>query len=110
MTDERPDPRTGPAGIADLVEYQPDAVVSRVVLKTPAGSVTVFAFDAGQSLSEHRVPHSVLVHALDGVVELAVDGVPHRLRPGDALLMAPNAAHTVHAPEPFKMILTMLRS
>jgi quercetin dioxygenase-like cupin family protein len=110
VADGRPDPRSAPAGIAELVEYQPDAIVSRVVLKTPVGSVTVFAFDAGQSLSEHRVPHSVLVHVLDGVVELTVDGVPHRLRPGEALLMAPNAAHTVHAPEPFKMMLTMLRA
>lgn len=110
MADERLDPRAAPAGIAELVEYQPDAIVSRILLKTPTGSVTVFAFAAGQSLSEHRVPHSVLVHALDGVVELTVDGVLHRLHPGEALLMAPNAAHTVHAPERFKMMLTMLRS
>ena len=110
MADAPRDPRSVPAGVADLVDYQTDAIVSRIVLKTPAGSVTVFAFDAGQSLSEHRVPHSVLVHTLDGVVELTVDGVLHRLHAGEALLMAPDAAHTVRAPERFKMMLTMLRS
>jgi len=110
MTDRPIDPRSAPAGVADLVDYQTDAIVSRIVLKTPTGSITVFAFDAGQSLSEHRVPHSVLVHALDGEVELTVDGVAHRLRPGEALLMAPDAAHTVRAPQRFKMMLTMLRS
>jgi quercetin dioxygenase-like cupin family protein len=110
MTDQPLDPRSAPAGVADLVDYQPDAIVSRIVLKTPTGSITVFAFDAGQSLSEHRVPHSVLVHALDGEVELTVDGTVHQLRPGEALLMAPDAAHTVRASQRFKMMLTMLRA
>jgi quercetin dioxygenase-like cupin family protein len=105
-----PDPRTAPAGVADLVDYQPDAIVSRVVLKTPTGSITVFAFDAGQSLSEHRVPHGALVHLLDGEAEVTVAGVPHRLRTGEALLMPPDAPHTVRADSRFKMMLTLLRS
>jgi len=80
------------------------------VLKTPTGSITVFAFDAGQSLSEHRVPHGALVHLLDGEAELTVGGVPHQLRAGEALLMPPDAPHTVRAASRFKMMLTLLRS
>jgi len=104
------DPRTAPADVADLVDYQPDAIVSRVVLKTPTGSITVFAFDAGQSLSEHRVPHGALVHLLDGEAAVTVSGVSHRLRAGEALLMPPDAPHTVRAESRFKMMLTLLRS
>ena len=110
MTDHRLDPRTAPASVADLVDYQDDAIVSRVVLKTPMGSVTLFAFGAGQSLSEHRVPHGALVHVLDGEAAITVDGVAHRLRAGEALLMAPDAPHTVRADSRFKMMLTLLRS
>jgi len=110
MTDHGPDARAAPASLADLVAYQDDAIVSRVVLKTPAGSVTVFAFDADQGLSEHRVPHGALVHVLDGEADITVDGVAHRLRAGQALLMPPDAAHTVRAPCRFKMMLTLLRS
>ena len=106
----RPDPSRSPADVAALVDYQPDAIVSRVVLKTPAGSITVFAFDAGQSLSEHRVPHGALVHVLDGVAVIALGDVTHHLRTGEALLMPPDAPHTVRAESRFKMMLTLLRS
>jgi len=110
MSELRRNPETAPTSVAHLVDYQDDAIVSRVVLKTPTGSVTVFAFGAGQSLSEHQVPHGALVHVLEGEAELTVNGVAHRLRAGEALLMPPGAPHTVRADARFKMMLTLLRS
>lgn len=99
----------GMVPMADLVAYQDDSVVSRIVLKKETGSVTAFAFDAGQSLSEHTVPHDALVHLLDGEAEITVDGTPHRLVTGDMLVMPANRPHAVRAIHRFKMVLTMIR-
>lgn len=96
--------------LADLVDYQSEAVVSRTLLKQKSGSVTVFAFDAGQSLSEHTVPHDALVQLIDGVAKITIGGTPHRLVAGDAIVMPGNVAHAVHAEERFKMVLTLIRS
>ncbi|MEK7714343.1 MAG: cupin domain-containing protein [candidate division NC10 bacterium] len=96
--------------LVDLVGYQDGAVVSRTVLKQPAGNVTLFAFDAGQELSEHTVAYDALVQVLDGEAEITIDGRPHRLRAGDLILMPANKPHAVRAPARFKMLLTMIRS
>ena len=101
---------TGVAKIADLVEYQADAVVSRIVLKKETGTVTIFAFDEGQALSEHTVPHDALVQILDGEVEIAIDGTAHRLRQGEMLIMPADRPHAVRAVKRFKMVLTMIRA
>ncbi|MDH4037961.1 MAG: cupin domain-containing protein [Candidatus Krumholzibacteria bacterium] len=95
--------------LAGLVAYQAGAVVSRTLIKQPAGSVTLFAFDAGQELSEHTVPHDALVHVLDGEVEISIAGTPHRLRAGDAIVMPGGRPHAVKAVEQFKMMLAMIR-
>jgi len=102
--------RGGVRVLGQLVDWQDGAVVSRTLLKQPKGSVTLFAFDRGQELSEHTVPHDALVHVLDGRAEIAIDGVPHELRAGDAILMPGNHPHAVRAPERFKMVLTMIRA
>jgi len=97
----------GPA--AGLIEYQSGAVVSKTLVKTGNGSVTVFAFDQGQELSEHKAPHDAVVLILDGQAEFRVSGTPHPLTAGDLLLMPANAPHGVKATQRFKMLLSMVR-
>jgi len=98
-----------PIELADLVEYQDGAVVSRTLVKSNGGTVTVFAFDRGQELSEHTVPHDALVHVVDGEVEIRLGGAPHRLGPGQLLLMPGGTPHAVKALDRFKMVLVLLR-
>jgi quercetin dioxygenase-like cupin family protein len=98
-----------PVRLEELVAYQAGAIVSRIVLKRDGGSVTVFAFDEGQSLSEHTVAHSALVQVLDGEAEITVGGKRHRLRAGESVELPANVPHAVAAPTPFKMLLTMLK-
>ena len=95
---------------AELVAYQDGAVVSRAVAKKPTGTITAFAFDKGQELSEHTAPFDAMVQVLDGQVELTVGGRPFRLTAGQLLIMPANVPHAVTAVERFKMLLTMIRS
>ena len=95
--------------LVDLVAYQDKAIVSRTLLKRGGGTITLFAFDAGQELGEHAAPFDALVHVLEGVGELTVFGAPHRLEAGRAVLMPAGAPHAVRAVGPFKMALTLLR-
>ena len=99
---------TGGAAL-DLVAYQPGAVVSREVLKKKTGSVTLFAFDEGQGLSEHTAPFDALVHVLDGVAEITIGGAPRRVAKGDLVLMPADVAHALEAIGRFKMMLVMIR-
>jgi quercetin dioxygenase-like cupin family protein len=96
--------------LAGLVEYQPGSVVSREVLKKPTGTVTVFAFDAGQGLSEHTAPFDALVYLLDGEVEITIAGKPIVAKEGDIVIMPANQPHALKAVERFKMLLVMIRS
>jgi quercetin dioxygenase-like cupin family protein len=96
--------------LSDLVDYQDGAVVSRTLLKQQKGSVTLFAFDQGQELSEHTVPHDALVYLLDGEVEITIAGKPHQMKTGDSIIMPGNQPHAVRAIKRFKMMLTMIRS
>jgi quercetin dioxygenase-like cupin family protein len=100
---------SAPAPLAGLVDYQEGTVVSRTLLKKQKGTVTVFAFDAGQELSEHTVSHDALVYLLDGEAEIALGGTPHRVAAGDVLLMPGGTPHAVKATKRFKMCLTMIR-
>jgi len=95
--------------LTDLVSYQDGSVVSRTIAKTSAGSVTVFAFDSGQALSEHTAAFDALVHVLEGEVEIVVGGAPHRLGKGDAILLPANVPHAVNAVGRVKMLLSMLK-
>jgi len=98
------------ANALDLAGYQEGAVVSRELVKKPTGTVTIFAFDAGQGLSEHTAPFDALVQVLEGQVEIAIAGRPHRLKGGQMLLMPAHQPHALKALDRFKMILTMIRS
>jgi quercetin dioxygenase-like cupin family protein len=98
---------SGPA--LELVAYQPGAVVSREILKKSTGTVTVFAFDQGQGLSEHTAKFDALVHVLEGVAEITLAGVPQRVGANELLLMPANVPHALKALERFKMLLVMIR-
>jgi len=98
-----------PHRVADLVEYAKGSVVSRTVAKAPTGTLTVFAFDRGQGLSEHVAPFDAWVHVLDGRVLLTIGGRSVDAQAGDLVLMPANVPHAVNAPERFKMLLTMFR-
>jgi len=95
--------------LAELVSFQDTSVVSRQLLKTEGGNVTLFAFAAGQGLSEHTAPFDALVHVLEGEAEVVIDGTPFRVASGHAIVMPANRPHALHAATPFKMLLTMLR-
>jgi quercetin dioxygenase-like cupin family protein len=119
-SDRRNDPMTTPAdgktaekfaagNALELVAYQPGAVVSREIIKKKTGTVTVFAFDKDQGLSEHTAPFDALVHVLDGVAEITIGGGPHRLGKDELILMPANVPHALKAVERFKMMLVMIR-
>ncbi len=93
-----------------LIEVQPGAVVSREVVSRSAGTVTLFAFDAGQGLSEHTAPYDALVYALDGAVEITISGAPYTLHAGEMLIMPAHEPHALKALAPFKMLLVMIRA
>lgn len=92
------------------INYQDGSIVSREVVKKPTGTVTVFAFDAGQGLSEHTAPFDALVQVLEGQVEILISGQPHCLGGGEMILMPANQPHALKALTRFKMMLTMIRS
>ena len=96
--------------LENLVEYGEGAVVSRTIAKGAAGTITVFAFDKGQELSEHSAPFDAYVTVLEGTGKLVIDGKPVRAESGETVLMPANIPHAVEAPEPFKMLLVMLRN
>ncbi len=95
---------------AALVDYQEGAVVSREILKKGTGTATVFAFDAGQGLSEHTAPFDALVHVLDGGAEITIAGTAHRVGAGELIIMPAGKPHALKAETRFKMMLIMIRS
>ena len=102
-------PPAEPVELASLVSYQSGAVVSRTLIKKNGGTVTVFAFDAGQALSEHTAPFDAIVQVLDGEVELVIGGNSVPARAGQTVLLPANIPHAVNAVARFKMLLTMVR-
>jgi quercetin dioxygenase-like cupin family protein len=96
--------------LVDLIDYQEGAVVSRTLVDRKTGTVTLFAFDEGQGLSEHTAPFDALVHILDGEVEIVISGKSLRAKEGEMVIMPANQPHALKAISKFKMILTMIRS
>jgi quercetin dioxygenase-like cupin family protein len=94
----------------DLVNYQEGAVVSRTLVQRTTGTVTLFAFDDGQGLSEHTAPFDALAHLLEGEAEIVVSGKPLLTKAGEAVLMPAHQPHSLKAVTKFKMLLTMIRS
>jgi quercetin dioxygenase-like cupin family protein len=101
---------TAPTSIAEAIAYQPGGIVSRQLVKKPAGNVTLFAFDEGQELTEHTSPFDALLHVIDGEADVSIAGEPHRVRAGEMILLPATRPHAVRAPMRFKMILTMIRA
>jgi quercetin dioxygenase-like cupin family protein len=95
---------------ADLVNYQGGSVVSRTIVKRPMGTVTLFAFDEGEGLSEHTAAFDALVHVLEGEAEIVISGKAIRTKAGEAVLMPANQPHALKAITRFKMALTMIRA
>jgi len=96
--------------LKDLIPYQPGAIVSREILRKPSGTVTVFAFDTGEELSEHTAPFDALVFGLDGEADITISGKRQRLTAGEMIIMPANEPHALKASGTFKMALIMIRS
>lgn len=95
--------------LTDLAAYQTGSVVSRQILGKKTGTVTLFAFDQGQGLSEHTAPFDALVAVLDGEAEVEIAGKMYCVKQGEAILMPANQPHALRAAQRFKMLLTMIR-
>jgi quercetin dioxygenase-like cupin family protein len=98
-----------PVMLADMIDYQEGSVVSRTIVDKEAGTVTLFAFDEGQGLSEHTAPFDALVYSLDGEVEVTISGEAVQLKKGEMVIMPANKPHALKATKRFKMVLTMIR-
>jgi quercetin dioxygenase-like cupin family protein len=96
--------------VEDLIEYQEGAVVSREIIRKGTGTVTIFAFDKGEGLSEHTAPFDAMVQVVDGKAEITISGNKNVLEKGDMIIMPASEPHSLNALERFKMILTMIRS
>ncbi|MCZ9313081.1 MAG: cupin domain-containing protein [Methanocorpusculum sp.] len=97
-----------PVDLASLTEYHPGSVVSRMVINKKVGTVTAFAFEAGEGLSEHTAPYDALVIVLEGEADIPVGGVLHHLKAGQMIIMPANVPHAVHPTTRFKMMLVMI--
>jgi quercetin dioxygenase-like cupin family protein len=92
------------------LQYQPGGIVSRILLKQATGSITAFAFDAGQELSEHTCPFDALLQVVDGEARVTIDRVTYTVEQGQMIRLPATVPHAVAAPRQFKMLLTMLRT
>jgi quercetin dioxygenase-like cupin family protein len=96
--------------LTNLIEYQTGSVVSRTIIDKQAGTITLFAFDKDQGLSEHTAPYDALVYIIDGEAEITISGNPLRLKQGELTLMPANEPHAIQAATKFKMLLVIIRS
>lgn len=98
------------SNLESLIDYQEGSVVSRTIIDKKAGTVTLFAFDENQGLSEHTAPFDAIVYVLDGEVEVTIAGKPVKLKKGEMTIMPANQPHALAAKTKFKMLLTMIKS
>lgn len=96
--------------VGDLIDYQEEAVVSREIIRKDTGTVTIFAFDKGEGLSEHTAPFDAMVQVVDGKAEIIISGQKNVVNKGEMIIMPANDPHALNALERFKMVLTMIRS
>ena len=95
--------------LSSLVEYSSDSIVSKTLIDKPAGTITLFAFDVGQRLSEHTAPYDAVVQVVDGTGQITIDGEAKDVMRGQIIIMPANVPHAVTANEKFKMLLIMIR-
>ena len=112
MTDQTQDPiRSAEVkNLVDLLQYQDSSIVSRVLLKNKGGTVTLFAFDIGEGLSEHTAPFDALVVVTEGEADVEIAGVGFKVRQGETITLPANRPHAVRAATKFKMLLIMIRA
>jgi len=96
--------------LAGLIDYQDRAIVSRTLINKKAGTVTLFAFDQGEALSDHAAPFDALVQVVEGEVEIRISGKPHHLKKGEMIIMPANEPHGLSASSKFKMLLIMIKA
>jgi quercetin dioxygenase-like cupin family protein len=96
--------------LLELIEYSKDSIVSKAILDKSVGTITLFAFDTSQKLSEHTAPFDAVVQVLDGDCQLTIDGQPKNVTAGEIIIMPGNVPHSVTAKQKFKMLLTMIRA
>ncbi len=101
---------TQAANMKDLIAYQDGSIVSKEIIKKATGTVTIFAFDQEQGLSEHTAPFDALVYVLDGETEITISGKAHRLQAGEMIIMPAGEPHALKAAKKFKMMLVMIKS
>jgi len=96
--------------LTQAVSYQSGAVVSKEIIKKSTGTVTLFAFDKGQGLSEHTAPFDALVQVLDGEAQVIISGTSYHLKTGEMIIMPANQPHALNAKEKFKMMLVLIKA
>ena len=95
--------------LEDMIDYQENSIVSRTIIDREAGTVTLFAFDEGQGLSEHTAPYDAMVYVIEGEVEIKISDKPYHLKEGDMIVMPANEPHALKALSKFKMLLVMVK-
>lgn len=95
--------------LAQLIDYSEGGVVSKQILKSTPGNITLFSFYKGQGLSEHTAPFDAMVQIIEGKAQIRIGGKPFDLKAGETIIMPANISHALHATENFKMLLTMIR-
>lgn len=101
--------RTRVEPLTNTIAYADKSVVSKQLIKSPAGNITLFAFDEGEGLSEHSAPYDAFVQVIDGEAEITLGGVKHQVKTGEYIVMPANIPHAVRAIRRFKMMLAMIR-
>ncbi len=96
--------------VKTLIEYSANSIVSKTLIDTKAGTITLFSFDLGQGLSEHAAPYDAVVQIVDGEAEITIGGNAVHAREGTMVVMPANVPHALHAAKRFKMLLTMIRA
>lgn len=109
MSDDQAKLKGVPFQLEKHVDYAAGSVVSKMLIKKETGNITLFAFDAGQGLSEHTAPFDAVVTILDGRAEISIGGKPFTVNTGEMLIMPADVPHALQAKERFKMLLVMIR-
>jgi len=107
---EQKDIRARAIKLADLIAYQTGSVVSRQLISRPAGTVTIFAFEQGEGLSEHTAPFDAMVYILEGEAQITIGGQSQTVKASEMIIMPANQSHSLQAAERFKMLLIMIKS
>jgi quercetin dioxygenase-like cupin family protein len=110
MSNKKQELKAQASKLESLIDYQEGSVVSRTIIEKKAGTVTLFAFDQNQGLSEHTAPYDAMVYVLDGEVEVTISSRPIMLKQGEITIIPANHPHGLAAKTRFKMLLTMIKS